>query len=469
MSCTEKKKQPLNRSIAIGCIIFIIMLSVLLSMANLSIYRENVYRDSRNYISDILSLTISHIDGEDLKHCIETGEESPKYKETLLFMDELIDHFNDIHYLYSVLPLGTGKTGNVMSVLSAERYYDRYIDTEGNLYLGWISDDEFDPETVEQFFEIMEGEDIVFFEEKTEWGIDFTGAMPIKDSSGKGIAVLAVDIDISFLNRIIREYALVNIALISIAGALFIGVFIFWSRRNITLPIGKLERSAVSFADQSHRQRDIEALSFDVPELKTNNEIKSLTDAFVKMTRDIRDYVSDIISAESEARRMQELAHRDTLTGIRNKTAYDKEIKLLQTRLESGETKFGIAIVDLNYLKRINDTYGHDKGNEAIRKLSAIICTIFEHSPVFRIGGDEFAIVLYRNDYDNCPALIDKFENEIRRMAADDTLEPYEKVSAAIGAALYDEALDDSLDSLFRRADHEMYEHKKKMKAARRE
>lgn len=467
MNGIKRKKQPLNRSITIGCIIFIILLCGILSMANLRIYRNSVYSDYRGYITDILNYTIAHIDGDDLEHCIETCEESPIYKKTLLFMDDLMEHFSDIHYFYSVLPLNTETTGNTMSVLSAERYYDRYVDTEGNLYLGWISDDEFDAETAAQLFAIMNGEGIVFFEEKTDWGTDYTGAMPIRNSAGEGIAVLAVDIDISFLAARIQEYARINILIISVSGALFIGLFLLWSRKNITLPIKKLEESAVGFVDRSHGQRDIDALSFDAPQMTANNEIKSLSDAVVKMTEDMRDYVSDIISAEDKAERMRELANRDSLTGIRNKMAFDNEMRCLQERLEQGDTKIGLAIVDLNYLKRINDTYGHDKGNITIRKLSGIVCSVFDHSPVFRIGGDEFAIILQGSDYDGCRELIAKLETELAHMDADDALEPWEKVSAAIGAAFYDEALDGDIDSLFRRADSEMYDNKKRMKAER--
>ena len=462
-----KTRQPLNRSITIGCVIFIFVLCILLSVANVMVYRNYVYDDYRSYIADLLDYAMAHIDGDDLKNCIETLEESDKYKETLLFMDNMMDHFDDIHYFYSILPLNHENTGNVMSVLSAERYYDRYIDTEGNLYLGWISDDEFDSQTVDQFFKIMEGNDIVYFEEKTEWGTDYTGAVPIKDSSGKGIAILAADIDISFINGMIKEYAFINIGIIAAAGLLFISLFLLWSRRNITEPIKQLEQSAVGFVDHSRSQRSVDALSFSAPEMKTNNEIKSLSDAVVKMTEDMREYVSEIIKAEKKAKNMQELANRDSLTGIRNKTAYDNEIKRLQTMIQNGEKKVGIAVVDLNYLKKINDAYGHENGNLAIRKLSAMICNIFSHSPVFRIGGDEFAVILRGADYDQYDQLKQRFDAEIEKMAEDKILEPWERVSAAIGAAFYDESLDDDISGLFRRADHEMYEQKKTMKAIR--
>ena len=278
-------KKPLNRSITIGCVLFIIVLCILLSLANLGLYQNYVYNDYRGYISDLLLYTLDHIDGDDLKVCIETGKESEKYKESLLFMDDLMDHVDDIHYLYAILPLNTDKTGNVMSVLSAERYYDRYVDTEGNLYLGWISDDEFDAETAAKFFDIM-------FQETTEWGTDYTGAVPIRDSEGNAVAVLAIDIDISFLNGMIREYAIVNILIVVVAGIIFTTIFLLWSKRNITTPIKSLEESAVGFVDRSYGQRSVEALSFEAPEIKSDNEIKSLSDAIVRELRQRVRFVS---------------------------------------------------------------------------------------------------------------------------------------------------------------------------------
>ena len=464
----KKHRKPLNRSITIGCIIFIILLCILLSIANHLLFTNYVYGDYQTYIHDLLDLARSQIDGDDLKECIESGEESETYKASLLYMDNMLDHIEDIHYLYAVLPLNTNETGNMMSVFSAERYYDRYVDTEGNLYLGWISDDEFDAETAELFTKVMEGDDTVtYFEEQTEWGIDYTGAIPIRDSAGNAVAVLAMDIDMSFLKEQIIDHTVVNILLVTLTGIGFILVFLFWSRKNITKPIVALEQSAEQFVDHSQGQRDVEALDFQAPEIHTDNEVEALSDAVVKMTEYMREYVTDVVSAEKKAANMQELANRDALTGIRNKTAYDHEIKKIEVRLEDGETKVGLAMVDLNYLKKLNDTYGHEKGNLAIQKLCRIVCTVFDHSPVFRIGGDEFVIILRGNDYDHYEDLVQKFGEELQKMADDESLDPWEKVSASIGAAFYDPAQDDNMESVFARADQAMYENKVAMKAVR--
>ncbi len=379
-----------------------------------------------------------------------------------------MDHIEDIHYLYAILPLNTEETGNVMSVFSAERYYDRYIDTEGNLYLGWISEDEFDLETVSLFFEVMNGDDsITYFEEKTEWGIDYTGAVPIRDSDGNAVAVLAIDIDMTFLKTQILQHTFVNVLVITLSGFAFIILFLLWSRKNITKPIEALEQSAENFVDHSQGQRDVKALHFEAPEIHTDNEVEALSEAVVKMTEYMREYVTDVVSAEKKAANMQELANRDALTGIRNKTAYDHEMKRMEALLREGETKIGLAMVDLNYLKKLNDTYGHEKGNLAIQKLCRMVCVTFDHSPVFRIGGDEFVIILRGSNYDDYDQLNERLQNEMKAMQADETLQPWEKVSASIGAAFYDPAQDDGLDSVFRRADHAMYENKLAMKASR--
>ena len=455
----NRRKSPLNRSITVGCIIFLFLLSIVMSFVNVTLHKRFVYNDYQQYITDILHYTMAHIQADDLKKCIETGKESESYRQTLLFMDNLIEHYQDIHYFYAVRPLNTEKTGNVMSVLSAERYYDRYVDTEGNLFLGWISDDEYDADTAAKLYEIMNGNSIVFFEETTEWGTDYTGAVPIQDSDGNGFAVLAVDIDISFIRETITRYAAVNFCVIMLLGLVFIGIFLLWSRENITKPIRKLEESAVGFVDHSSRQRDVDALSFEAPELKTNNEIKSLSDAVVKMTEDMRDYVSDIISAEEKAANMQELANRDALTGIRNKTAYDAAVAGIQN------TKVGLAVIDLNNLKKLNDTYGHDKGDLAIKALSKLICEVFSHSPVFRIGGDEFVVILRGQDYDNYEQLSANFNERLAEMEG--SREPWKRISAAMGAAFFEDG--DDMNSLFKRADQMMYKHKKEMKAGREE
>lgn len=204
------------------------------------------------------------------------------------------------------------------------------------------------------------------------------------------------------------------------------------------------------------------------------DEIDYLGKEVAEMITEIGDFMKKLIDknkeltdAQEKIRAANELANKDALTGIRNKTAYDLEVKRIEDRIRVGENRFGIAIVDLNFLKKINDTYGHEKGNLSIIKLCFVVCHIFQHSPVFRIGGDEFAIILYNEDYDNYKDLIDEFFRQQEQMQNDPSLDPWNKISAAVGVSFFDPATDTSLIDVFKRADADMYDCKKRMKANR--
>jgi diguanylate cyclase (GGDEF)-like protein len=249
-------------------------------------------------------------------------------------------------------------------------------------------------------------------------------------------------------------------------------LFLSWARKNITTSVQLLEKGVVDFAGRSHGQRNLEQLKFEEPEIKTDNEVRSLSKAITKMTEDMRDYVHDIISAEKLSHDMKELADTmsdlavvDSLTGIWNKTAYMREINNLQKELaENPDMPAGLAMIDLNYLKLINDTKGHEKGDEALQNVAKVASEVFFHSPVFRLGGDEFAVILLGEDYDKADELLNKF---VEKASGSPDDEPWKKISASIGIAKYDKNTDQSLDDVLKRADQNMYEMKKKMRAER--
>ena len=198
-----------------------------------------------------------------------------------------------------------------------------------------------------------------------------------------------------------------------------------------------------------------------------NDEIGDMSIRLNDMVDRLKLTLTKLKDTEEQADALAELASRDALTGIRNKTAYDKYIQNNEETFLSGDEEFGFAMIDLNFLKKINDTYGHDKGNIMIIKLCHTVCTIFDHSPVFRIGGDEFIVVLRGRDYHDIEALLKEFHVTLDEFSKDSSLEPWEKVSAAIGYALYDKGIDSSIEDVFKRPDEAMYECKTRMKAHR--
>ena len=155
----------------------------------------------------------------------------------------------------------------------------------------------------------------------------------------------------------------------------------------------------------------------------------------------------------------------DALTSVRNKGAFSEYIQNLQERVNGGEKfEFAIGIFDCNNLKIVNDQYGHDKGDLYLKKACMLICKVFDHSPVFRIGGDEFAIILMNNDFKNRDELVALFE-ERRKEICREAANKWEEVHIAYGIAVYDEKLDASVSDAARRADKIMYENKRIIKS----
>ena len=153
-------------------------------------------------------------------------------------------------------------------------------------------------------------------------------------------------------------------------------------------------------------------------------------------------------------------AYKDGLTGVKNKLAYLEALAELETMLENGElTEYGVVVFDVNGLKTINDTLGHEAGDEAIKSGCRIICHQFDHSPVFRIGGDEFVAILKGSDFANRETLLEAFRKTINENQKNGD------VVVASGLAIYDASTDSSYNDVFKRADEAMYEHKRALKA----
>ena len=157
----------------------------------------------------------------------------------------------------------------------------------------------------------------------------------------------------------------------------------------------------------------------------------------------------------------KELARRDELTGTKNKTAFAELEKSVQGNIEGGldYLPFGFAVCDINDLKKVNDTQGHKAGDEYIKASAKLLCDTFVHSPVFRIGGDEFVIFLQSDDYTNRRKLIANLKQTVLNNQKNGS-----GPVIAIGTADYSPDTDANVNDVFERADEAMYENKRWLK-----
>jgi diguanylate cyclase (GGDEF)-like protein len=227
--------------------------------------------------------------------------------------------------------------------------------------------------------------------------------------------------------------------------SVFIAFIMKYSER-ITKPLQKLTEAAEQI-DKGNYDRALDYAGKD--------EIGALTNTFRRVTENLKKYIS----------RLNDLAYADALTSLHNRGAFDLMVRDMQTRIDRPEAPlaFAVCMFDCNCLKQINDEYGHDKGDIYLKETARIICDVFEHSPVFRIGGDEFVAILHNRDYENRETLLRLFDEKCSEKREAE-MDPWKKVDVSRGMADYDPQEDKLVDDVVRHADRAMYENKRTMK-----
>ncbi len=180
----------------------------------------------------------------------------------------------------------------------------------------------------------------------------------------------------------------------------------------------------------------------------------------------VLDEDAQIRQAQAYARDLsaaRKMATVDSLTGVKNKHAYAEWEEKINRAIKNGEQDpFAVVVCDINSLKAVNDLYGHNEGDACIKKACMKICHIFSHSPVFRVGGDEFVVLLSGSDYHQ-RAMLMEMVNAIPKDRSQIKLG--ETISA--GMVEYRKGQHASLQSMAEEADKAMYLEKRAKKKHR--
>ncbi len=155
-------------------------------------------------------------------------------------------------------------------------------------------------------------------------------------------------------------------------------------------------------------------------------------------------------------------AQQDGLTGIKNKIAYQEFCESVQNRLDGGAEylPFALVVCDINDLDETNDAHGRLAGDEMLRAASRLICNVFTHSPVFRVGSDEFVVFLSTSDYQNRDALFQRLHDQVlqNRRQKDGPI-------VASGMSVFVPTVDHRISEVFLRAENHMFEEKARLKS----
>ena len=240
-----------------------------------------------------------------------------------------------------------------------------------------------------------------------------------------------------------------NILIVAIEVLVVASLITMLYTKRIAKPLQQLTEAA----EQADRGNYDYSLEYD-----KDDELGRLTNTFKRLSGHMKDHINDL----------NKQVFVDALTHVKNKGAFSDFVDDIQKHLDDGERfyEFAIGVFDCDDLKNVNDEFGHEKGDMYLKSASRVICGVFQHSPVFRIGGDEFAVILRNEDYENREALVRRFKKATDDVnSANENI--WEQVHISMGIAVYDPDNDQSVTDVVRRADKIMYEDKRIRKKGR--
>lgn len=199
---------------------------------------------------------------------------------------------------------------------------------------------------------------------------------------------------------------------------------------------------------QEHMNRMLSSIEADRQQLLENEQARRewLEEAVAKRTADLQ-----LLNEK-----LKQLAARDSLTGVLNRGSFFEAAQHLLTLAQRQKSPASFILMDLDYFKNINDTYGHFIGDQVLMHFTQTLQNLFRTSDLIgRVGGEEFAVFLSETSIEDAFRLADK----IRKIVGDSVLE-FDGQSVSYTVSMGIESYtnnNDSIGDLFKRADLKLY------------
>mgnify|MGYP003224649489 CR=1 FL=1 len=273
--------------------------------------------------------------------------------------------------------------------------------------------------------------------------------IPLNSSYNIPVAYIIVGISTENVRRGQLTY-LGYITIIVTSITVLFGVFMIWfMQHNVLGPLNAMSKAASSYSIAI--LRDGKESPISRMNIRTGDELERLCESMKKMEH-------DIIASSSQLAIADWNSNHDSMTQLYNKRHYKEQLKELQN-----DCTIGVIYFDIDNLKRMNDTFGHEKGDAVILKAAEFIRRyLTEQASGFRIGGDEFVMLIRDCTEEKVQELVSTMRGDEKGNLSDVTAEFYCRL--AIGGAFRKTA--ETLEETIKRADDEMYKNKHSVRKA---
>lgn len=263
--------------------------------------------------------------------------------------------------------------------------------------------------------------------------------------------------------ELLREinFALKRIIIISvILLILFLLIIIHYSDK-ITRPLKKLISAVKESQNKNFKKIDLKVTRDEVGQLITS--YNNMTSEISRYTKDLEDLVekrtkelnrlNKKLSEDNE--NLYNIATKDPLTGLLNRRALNQIIEQEMHRHFRYNSPVSMMIIDIDFFKHINDTYGHDVGDKVLVELADLINTYSRGSDtVSRWGGEEFLVLATHTSLEGAKIAGEKLKNVVENHNFPDDIH----ITISIGISTYN--INESFDTWFKRSDQALYKAK---------
>ena len=429
---------------------YAILISLLLIVMNMALGAALVHQSKQamktmiqNRMVDISSSAADLVDGDVLGRLRKEDEDTPEYQETLQILRAFQDNIA-LEYIYGIRDMGDGTyTFTVDPAVEDPGEFGAPVAVTEALVRAFTGVDTIDEEPYSD-----------------AWGHFYSAYSPVFDSEGKVVGVIAVDFSAAWYDGQVRKSILtvvVGCVLSLVAGLAIMLVLTGRMRRrfhtiysDLNTLSGEIESLNAKVSDQ-----EIGVIGLSGPEENAKNAGEHIDIGLLaEKIRIIQDQLHAYISF------LRSQATIDKMTGVNNKAAYMKAEEELDRQIREADPEFTIGVFDVNGLKNINDNYGHAIGDRVIIDAAKVTRHVFGGKNTFRVGGDEFIVVLNGAVKPRAlEQLAENMEEELLRFNRQERSYPTDLAISA-GFASYSRGKDQNYLSVFRRADEAMYRNK---------